>query len=361
MSLKSLTILNDHEYFTEITQKISATKSGDRVGLMSMSFNPAEPLTKPLMRELAAAAKRGVHVQLNVDANSFIVNAHNVPIGPILTGIEPSRTKRTYFRAKFVALENLRQNGGNYCITNVPRHRMANPYGGRSHIKSTVINDTTYVGGCNLSDTWQLDLMVRLQDTQTASWVYDFILEAARAGNVAAALKGTDVELAIDEHTHLFVDAGCMHQSRIYDQALKLIDEACERIVLTCQFFPGSTTAEHLANALKRGVNVEVYFGHTSNHKATRVPHQLAELRERVKNPKELFDGRLDKNLPRLHAKLLATEAGAMIGGHNYVVQGVNFGTAEATLFRRDPNFAKAAVAAFEARLAEAKHLAENR
>jgi hypothetical protein len=57
--------------------------------------------------------------------------------------------------------------------------------------------------------------------------------------------------------------------------------------------------------------------------------------------------------LPRLHAKLLATEQGAMIGSHNYVVQGVTLGTAEAAILRNDPQFSKQAIGVFRERLAE--------
>jgi len=355
MGLKPLTILNDHEYFAEITHRIAATKSGGRVALMSMSFGPTEQLTKPLMRELIRAATRGVRVQLNVDANSFMIGEHNLPTGPMFWHDDPSRTKQAQYRAKFEALEALRMSGGHCRITNLPGRRLTNPFAGRSHIKFTVINDAVYVGGCNLDSTWQLDLMVRLEDAKTADWVYDFILAAARTGNVAEALNRKDVAIPIDGATTLFVDSGVKHQSLIYGQALRLIDEAKDWIVLTCQFFPGSTTAEHLAAAHKRGVKVEVYFGHQANQGALSLPHRLAEWRERIKYPKELFTGRVAKNLPRLHAKLLATEVGAMIGGHNYVIQGVNFGTAEATLLRRGSDFAHQTVEVFEARLKEAR------
>jgi hypothetical protein len=41
-----------------------------------------------------------------------------------------------------------------------------------------------------------------------------------------------------------------------------------------------------------------------------------------------------------IHAKLLATEQVALVGSHNYVQLGVNFGTAELAMLVRDADFA---------------------
>jgi hypothetical protein len=60
--------------------------------------------------------------------------------------------------------------------------------------------------------------------------------------------------------------------------------------------------------------------------------------------------------VPHIHAKLIATERAAMIGSHNYVVQGVSLGTAEAAILRNDPQFSEQAVEVFTKRLAEASN-----
>jgi hypothetical protein len=78
-------------------------------------------------------------------------------------------------------------------------------------------------------------------------------------------------------------------------------------------------------------------------------------VQERTHQPSALFDQQLHKDLPYLHAKLLATEQGAMIGSHNYVGVGVSFGTAELTLLRYDNQFAQSAVAHFHEQLANLK------
>ena len=59
----------------------------------------------------------------------------------------------------------------------------------------------------------------------------------------------------------------------------------------------------------------------------------------------------LSASAPKLHAKLLATDQGVMIGSHNYVKFGVSVGTAEITLKSSDPQLAVQARAKLEATL----------
>lgn len=357
MGLTPLSVLNDHEYHAEVIRKVRATKAGDRVALMTMSFDPLEEIVAALMQELIAAAKRQVRVTLNVDAHCFMMHDMTaLPTGPLYTHPNSVPRKRRGFSTKLLILDALRDSGGSYRITNIPERPLSNPFSGRSHIKFTVINDTAYVGGCNLSKTWGLDLMVRLKDKKTVEWIYDFMISVEQKGNPVAVLDGKDIRVPIDKDTVLLVDAGRKRQSLIYTEALSLIDQAKEWIVLTCQFFPGRATAEHVAAARARGVKVTLYFNPTSTRaKVQRLAFWFAERQERNKYPAELFQHQLPPGLPHLHAKLLATEQAAIIGSHNYVVQGVAFGTAEAAILRKDPQFSKKAAEVFTKRLAEAK------
>jgi len=132
-------------------------------------------------------------------------------------------------------------------------------------------------------------------------------------------------------------------QSLIYDEALNMIDSAKEWIYVTCQYFPGGPTAKHLAAAQKRGVRIQIDFSHPHTHNSAAAVHHMHQLAQRARGlPRNFFAGRLDKHVPKLHAKVLATEQGAMLGSHNYVVQGVQFGTAEIALQSFDPIFSNA-------------------
>jgi phosphatidylserine/phosphatidylglycerophosphate/cardiolipin synthase-like enzyme len=353
MNLAPLTLLSAPDYFEEITHKISRTKKGDRVALMSMGFNPTEPLMAPLVRELVAAAKRGVHVQLDIDAISFMIDDRtNAANGPLLFSNNPTRTWRKIYKDKLIALEKLVAGGCIVHINNKPKRRPTIHVAGRTHIKYTVINHEAYLGGCNLNHTWQTDVMVRLFKPETVDWIYKFIIDAGQVENVRDFLQGKDLTIPIDADTTLFVDAGVKNQSIIYDHALDMIDAAKEWVVLTCQFFPGGRTAAHLAAASKRGVDVTVHFSPPNKQIGFEpFPHQLAQWREQLKHPKVLFSNPIGKNIPRLHAKLLATEQAAMIGSHNLVSHGVRLGTAETALLRHDPSFALQIVRAIENQL----------
>lgn len=357
MKLKPITVLNGFEYFAEITVKIAATKRGDRVGLMSMSLDPTEKRTKPLFHELIAAAKRGVLVQFNIDAHSFMIDDSKTrPTGPLLKYYDVSKSHRADYQAKYETLEKLREAGGNYCITNMPGQRLTNPFTGRSHIKLCIIKNSSYIGGSNLSKSWQIDLMARIDDAKTVDFAWDFMQRVAKAKSVIEAMSGHDVTHKVDDATTIYIDAGVKKQSLIYVKALNFIDGARKNITMTCQFFPGNPTSRHLAEALKRGVKVDIYFQASQlTMDFLSVPHYVVELTDRIKHPKELFANPVGKNVPRLHSKLIATEKGAMIGSHNFVPQGVNFGTAEITLLRRNPEFSRQAIEKLESSLRDSR------
>lgn len=216
---------------------------------------------------------------LNVDAHCLMMHDMTaLPTGPLYT--RPDVIPRGYgrFRTKTRILEALRESGGTYRVTNIPERPFSNPFAGRSHIKFTVINDTAYVGGCNLSKNWGIDFMVRFKDHKTVTWIYDFIISVNQKGNPADVLNDKDLRIPLDKETDLLVDAGRKGQSLIYEEALNLIDQAKEWIVLTCQFFPGRTTAEHVVAAERRGVKVTVYFNPLSKKAMVqRLPHWYAE------------------------------------------------------------------------------------
>lgn len=349
--MKPLAIYETADYFSTLLRLVAAAKPGGRVTLMSMSFDPREAHIASLVQELAAAAQRGVHVSLLVDAMTFATDAHDLPIGPAIWLQDASSARRPYFRHKYLLLESLLKAGGSYSIINLPQRHFANPYGGRSHIKLAVVDDTAFVGGCNLDDL-QLDFMVRFEDPVMADRLYDFTLHVASIGSVRQTLHDTDEVLPLDEKTTILLDAGKPKQSAIYKQALDLIDTAENWLVMTCQYFPNTVTAEHLAAATKRGVHVTLYYNHPRYHAPHMKPvHRTVIQLEKMRRPRELFMYQLPKDMRRLHAKVLASERGAIIGSHNYVTHGVNFGTAEIAILRNDPVFAIETLAALRQQL----------
>ena len=339
--VKGYSFLSRAGYFTTLAECVAQARPGDDVIVEAMNFNPREPLISQLMAALCNAAERGVRVTLLVDAYNFLKDAHNVP-GPLFYG--QSLTKlRGRFAETMQALQQLEATGGHYCITNIPGRRFNLPQAGRSHVKGAVVGTRVFVGGCNLHAPGDIDVMVTWDDAATAHILRDWLYRIAATGQTRLAFGDVDSQATIAPQTRLLIDAGVPHQSLIYEEALRLIDEAQEWLFITCQYFPGGPTARHLAAAQARGVKVEIDFSHPRAHGTLAPVHQLHQLTQRTRGiPRNFFAGRLSRQSPNLHAKVLASERAAMVGSHNYVIQGVQFGTAELALHAVDPTFASA-------------------
>ncbi|HEV2403057.1 MAG TPA: phospholipase D-like domain-containing protein [Candidatus Saccharimonadales bacterium] len=340
------TLLAEADYFREITGAIAETKRGDHVQLITMNFVPTDSSIEALVDQLIAAAKRGVSVEMVVDAHEFMVTSGHIPLGPlywrrdILTAKHPR-----YFYEKTKALEALRAAGGHYTIINEPTTYLTTPIGGRSHIKATVINNAAYVGGCNLGHTGQIDYMIRLDNKAAVAWISQLITDIATHKHVQAALGTSDRQFNIDAHASLIVDVGVSDQSLILKEALELIDQARQWVVITCQLLPNSITAERLAHARQRGVNVYSIYNDPSQHTSfVPLAQYLIRHGAKLRYGRAAIIGQLPKHHQRLHAKLLATEQGAIIGSHNYLKLGVRLGTAEIAFLNRNPNFARSVV-----------------
>ena len=338
-----LTFLRKPDYLKEITERIAHAKKGDRALIITHTLNVEETPVATLMKALATAAGHGAETHLAVDARTL----------PFIQRVPMMHRANKSSRITLAALHSLQESGVLYAITNNTYRRIIHPFAGRSHIKVTVINNDIYVGGCNLSETvWRIDSMIRLHDKRAADWIYTQMRAVVQEQSTRLALGDIDQAFTVDDQTTLLLDVGRPKQSLIYKHALSMIDAAEQWIMLTCQYAPNSTTLKHLAAARRRGVTISIYYNHPSKHPlGFNVLHHLVLIHGRLHQP-ALFDKQLSKGMPYLHAKILATEKGAMIGSHNYVSAGVNFGTAELTLMRRDPAFSTYIVHEFESQLA---------
>jgi len=347
MKANDVRLLTTAEYFRDLARMISTAKKGDRVAVATMSFRPEQPLVHAITNELEAAARRGANVYVTMDAYEFLKAGQGKP-GPLWPHTELPKNLREPFRGRVAAFERISAAGGHCVITNMPKRPFSPIHGGRSHIKTAVIGDAVYIGGCNLNDASRLDIMARWHDRKAADWAFDTVREIVEHKSTQEAFGGKDRSMTVDSKTKLLVDAGVPKQSTILQNAYQLIDEAEDHVFLTCQYFPGGTTARHLKAAFNRGVQVTICYSHPSVHGTEAPAHYLYALKERTRMPKNFFVNRLVRDRPLLHAKVLCTEKGAMLGSHNYVVQGVNFGTAEIALRCNMPDFSKKLRAAIQ-------------
>jgi phosphatidylserine/phosphatidylglycerophosphate/cardiolipin synthase-like enzyme len=339
------------EYFQQLTKDIESCRRGDRVALATMSYDPDEPLVFQLMRSLTAAAERGVVINLVVDAFSFLINGKTAAPGPLWFRGQMPRLIREPFRTRLMTLQRLSDAGGRYVISNAPMRRFSLPHAGRSHIKTAVVNDRIFIGGHNLSQVDEIDVMTCWQEPDAADWIHATVEQIVDAGSTGAVFGGTDRECRLGPGRSLLLDAGIPGQSLILDEAMKFIDEAQECIFLSCQFFPGGRTAQRLLQAHRRGVRVRILYSHPRVHGIEAPAHRLHLFYERTRLPRSFFANQMPKHAHKVHAKLLVTEQGAMLGSHNYVTQGVRLGTAEIALQLRGPEFGEAALAALLSQL----------
>jgi hypothetical protein len=343
-NLEKHRILSEHEYFSTIADRIATTVRGDRVLMTTMGFDPSEPPIARIMDELIAAGKRGATVALGVDAYTFMIDDKTSKVGPLFYchTLATSKGLNETFRNRLEVLEALGETpGGTYAITNKPGRPFTNPFAGRSHIKIGLVNDEIFIGGCNLFFSEKNDAMVGWKDAQTANWIYSEVMNIFEEGNASVAL-GEDKIFEVDPHTSLLIDAGFKNQSIIYSKALQVIDDARESLTLVCQYLPGGEVGDHLYDAYKRGVDVKAYHNDASKYASvSRMWQRASAMRESRRLGATRIVTSLPKEHPMIHYKILTSEASSMIGSHNYLDRGVKWATAEATLLRHDPKFAR--------------------
>lgn len=342
MNVPDFTFYSNVDYFRQLTDDVKAAKAGSRVAVATMDLNSLDEHVDALLTELLAAAKRGTQVVLAIDARTFLLNKGNRLPGPLWfkTTLEPQSLSEP-FKTFYGWLEKLQEAGAQTVITNKPRKSLSNPAAGRSHIKTGVVDDKVYVGGCNLDDASNIDVMVSWLDKQSADWLFDMVMQMAKHGSTRKAFHELDARLELSPTFELVRDAGVPSQSLILDSAVKLVDKAEGWVVYTGQFFPNGPIYKALLGAAYRGARVEIYYAHPSIHGLEEPIHRLYNLRGQTILTKKTMVRQLPKDAPKLHAKVLATENGAMVGSHNYIQQGVKWGTAELALLCIDPSFSQ--------------------
>jgi len=339
-----LNLYTGEEYFKAITADIAQTLPGDRIAITTFCFEPADRLVEPAFNELLAAADRGVDTAFGVDAYTFIIDYEAKSLGPLYL---PLPFRQSSFKRRRTALEELAAKPTAICtILNktqqLPQRLFKNPLAGRSHLKTAVINDKVYIGGPNFHRTDRLDMVVGLEDTETADWLYGLTTRIIEAESTAAVLGDQDQTRQVDGTTQILIDAGAPGQSLILDEAYKVIDGASTHLYVPFQYFPDHETASHIAAAYSREVKVYPAYNHPAkNGIIVGFMQQRAVSRMRKILPPEFFEGELSRSAPILHTKAIASDRAAMVGAHNHANHGPKLGTAESELRSSDPNFAR--------------------
>jgi len=334
-------IYTKREYLEYLTQTALGLGKGDKITLATMTFSPEVQEINQLADALCHAAKSGADVTLQLDAYSFII--YKSKLGPLLIGSVPSRLFGRIFNQRRTAINALKDSGVNAIITNRPTKRLYNPFGGRSHIKWAIINNLVLTGGCNLSDPDQDDLMISWEDPKLAKTLTGITNNFSNHPTTSKSFDSTDRTININSDTNLLLDAGVKHQSLILDSAVGLIDAADKSVVFTCQFFPRGKILQSLQSAHDRGVDVKIIYNHPSQHTFPfNLLHYWVKHSAKAKGAAKLFSYERNKSQSYLHSKIILTDKAVMIGSHNYVDAGVDFGTSEVSILSTNPQIKKA-------------------
>lgn len=312
----SAKLLTSIDYLADLVKQVSKAKK--RISIMSLIFTD-DNVTHELIEELLAAARRGVVVSIAADAFTY---------GELGGMFSPTKHLQKPVRVATETARRFKEAGAAF-IWLGDKYKF-NPFGGVTHIKWSVIDDTCYVfGGVNLYESGiaSTDYMFRFFDTQLADEIVHqqtlIIAHAAPqvvyAGYQAECQAGT-----------LYIDSGAKRESIIYDLACELAKSA-KHILFVSQYAPSGRLAKQL-----KQTDATLYFNSPKN--ASSLNSLLIRwdmFREGIKTSYT--------HKKYLHAKfMIFTMPGdkriALTGSHNFSHAGVVFGTREVALETNDPS-----------------------
>ena len=302
------------EYVQKATEHINRAKK--HVSFLCMMVTD-DTATDELIDALAAAAKRGVNVQVAADTFTYgELGGHFIPL--------KYYTKKTRTVTKMS--RELIQAGVRF--TWLGRFSTL-PFTGRTHSKCLVIDNTVYsFGGVNLYDEslGYVDYMFEYEDPLLALELRDEIARLVKADGSNFAYRSH--EFSIGKLGKVLVDGGFQGDSLIYRRALQLTREA-EEVLFVSQYCP----AGRLNRALKN-TKSKLYFNKPGN--ATFWNKIIIRANMTFSGQKTRY-----KRKTYLHAKFMIFtmkngDKIAITGSHNFVPGGVIFGTRELALETTD-------------------------
>lgn len=318
-----VSVQTSKEYLKDLLSEIDNAKK--YIFLQTMLFEDGENI-KQIEEHLIKAAKRGVEVQINYDWVSERYIHGDLLKLPVI-----DRQRRDILNSIHEDNEKMHKRleevGVRLNVTNNPSIiTSAFPYLGRSHIKTTIIDDKyCWVGGVNLYDDAfdNYDLMVKSDKK-------DLILALLTLFHQINENKSPDdYKVKIDSSETLFVDVGNKGKSIIYERVKEKISSAKNEIIFMSQYVPDSKILRDLEALSDKGVRIKIITSPEDDSAFTKYPEKLTYiiLKKAIEDKKNIELIHLSK---KVHAKLLLIDDEiGLYGSHNYIYSGVLFGTAE--------------------------------
>ena len=308
-------LLLPREYINQATDLIN--KATRKVVFVSMVLTN-DSTTDQIVEALAAAARRGVEVQVAADMFTYIeLSGQFIPSHYYSKRVRSATRMARVLTSAGAEFRWL----GRLNITTVS---------GRTHSKWCVVDDTVFsFGGVNLYERGlgNTDYMFR---TENAELAHKLAIEQKR---IVAADKARYAyrshSHAIDNQNTVLFDAGFFNDSIIYKRACQLAAKS-SHITLVSQYCPTGKL-----NRLLRQTETTLYFNHWQKAKS----FNRFIIRFGMYITKLTTDYKRDNYL---HAKciIFTLKDGskvAITGSHNFMSGGVLLGTREVALETRDP------------------------
>lgn len=324
-------VLTPNNFLADVAREAKAAKK--RLWIQTMYMEPGI-VSARLTNILKDAAARNLDTKLHVDwfglvtTNGELVYSAGFPLFPIGTAsANIIRQKKQWFKT-------LQDSGVDVFFTNPPRgmSRIL-PYRGRNHMKITIVDNISYLGGLNIADRdfTYADFMVKITDEEITraiakqfSKVHDDNLE--------------DEDILIDD-TRLFVDSGKTDDSVILARAIDAVQGAESSVYHTSQFIPDGRFLKALHDAYTRGLDVQTIVPEQNTfNRLFAIIYRMNQLSMYMKGQRIplLFYPTM------LHAKLvIVDEKLAIFGSHNLSDKGVKMGTAEIALHSTNETLVK--------------------
>jgi cardiolipin synthase len=317
-SIPPLHLLDAKSYIQDLVKTIDGAKN--RVNLISLVLTE-DTRTENLIESLTMAAKRGVSVTIAVDSFTF------AELGGYFSPFQRSSSES---KIALAMADRLRAAGATFVW--LGRSVKLNPFSGVTHLKWTVVDDTTYCfGGVNLykHGIESTDYMFKSIDPILADEISTQHHILTRDSTSPSSYPGYKSTRA---YGTVYIDSGKKGDSIIYNRLTELTLQA-KHVLVTTQYCPSGKLATYLKH------KSDVYYNPSSHMQyPAKLLIQYGEIRTGLRSQYT--------RLNYLHAKFMIFTMHdgkkiAISGSHNFSYSGVLFGTKEVALETSDSNVIK--------------------
>lgn len=296
-------------------------------------------MVQELKPSLLSALASGTHVTIFADA---MFSKHHL-LNSFFKGITPRQRKvQATLRYKNLLFFNeLKIHGAEITFVNEPGfiNREIVSVVKRDHRKVIVLERSNgmkiaYFGGTNLDEGEHNDCMVKVSHPSIVAQI------EKSCAYVDKNLPPNDLVLDTGANCIVLLDRGTHFKSTIYQEGIKMIKKAEERVVFVSQLPPEPSLMNHFVHAAKRGVLVEVVLPSASFETIAKFPYSIAFKYAKARAEKHgIKISHCSKGFT--HAKILLTDSSVLIGSHNLSSAGVAAGTIELSCEISDPHLIK--------------------